>query len=88
MQKGAVRIAMRSLEFVPTTVGAKVGQTVRWRNEDSAPHNVIYQRGPRFTSSGILRPGRSFSVKLTEPGTIHYYCSIHPWMRATIVASR
>jgi plastocyanin len=79
---------MQSLEFVPTTVDARVGQTVRWRNEDNAPHNVIYERGPRFASSRILRPGRTFSIRLTETGTIHYYCSIHPWMQATIVVSR
>ncbi|MHB8690823.1 MAG: cupredoxin domain-containing protein [Solirubrobacteraceae bacterium] len=86
--KRAVRVAMRNLEFVPTTVDARVGQTVRWRNKDNAPHNVIYKRGPRFASSRILWPGQIFSIRLTEPGTIHYYCSIHPWMQATIIVSR
>ena len=28
-----------------------------------------------------------FSVRLTQAGTIHYFCTLHPWMKATIVVS-
>lgn len=85
---GTVPVVMKSLDFTPTTVDAKVGQKVTWTNEDSSPHNVTYVSGPRFTSSRpVMRPGTDFSLRLTEPGTIHYFCSIHPWMRATIVVS-
>ena len=84
-----VQIVMRSLAFNPPTVHAKLGQTVIWVNEDNAPHNVTYVSGPRFRSSRpALRPGTKFSFTLSQPGTIHYYCSIHPWMTATIVVSR
>ena len=80
---------MRSLDFNPTAVRAKVGQTVIWTNEDTSPHDVTYVSGPRFRSSRPkMRPGAKFSLRLIEPGTIHYYCSIHPWMTATITVSR
>jgi plastocyanin len=85
---GTVRVVMKSLDFTPTVVKAKIGQRVVWTNEDSAPHNVTYVSGPRFKSSRTMIPGATFSVKLTEPGTIHYYCSIHPWMKATIDVSQ
>jgi plastocyanin len=85
---GAAQVVMKALEFSPITVEAKVGQTVVWTNEDTSPHNVTYVSGPKFTSSPTLSPNAKFSIKLTEPGTIHYYCSIHPWMKATIVVSR
>ena len=79
---------MRSLAFNPPAFHAKVGQTVIWTNEDNAPHNVTYVSGPRFRSSRPkLRPGARFSLTLHQPGTIHYYCSIHPWMTATIIVS-
>ena len=79
---------MKVLEFSPTAVDAKVGERVMWTNEDSSPHNVMYVSGPRFKSSRpSMRPGTRFSIRLTEPGTIHYFCSIHPWMKATIVVS-
>jgi plastocyanin len=84
---GAAQVVMRSLEFTPTVVHAKVGQRIMWVNEDSSPHVVSYVSGPRFTSSRVLSPGAKFSIKLTQSGTIHYFCSLHPWMKATVVVS-
>jgi amicyanin len=79
---------MQSLFFTPTVLNAKVGQTIVWTNEEAAPHNVTYVSGPRFRSSRrILGLGAKFSLTLTQPGTIHYYCTIHPWMKAAIVVS-
>jgi plastocyanin len=84
---GTARVVMRSLAFAPTIVHAKVGQRIMWANEDSSPHDVRYVSGPSFTSSRVLSPGAKFSIKLTQSGTIHYFCSLHPWMKATVVVS-
>jgi plastocyanin len=85
---GTVLVTMKSLAFYPTLIHAQVGQRIAWRNDDSAPHNVTYVSGPRFVSSRpSMKPGTTFSLELTKSGTIHYYCSIHPWMTATIVVS-
>jgi plastocyanin len=84
-----VQIVMRSLAFNPPAINAKIGQKVTWINEDNAPHNVTYVSGPRFRSSRPkLRPGARFTVTVNRMGTIHYYCSIHPWMTATINVAR
>ena len=40
------------------------------------------------TSRGRLEPGATFSLKLTSAGTIHYLCTLHPWMKATLVVSK
>ena len=85
---GPVQVLMKILEFTPAAVHARVGQRVVWMNDDSSPHNVTYVSGPRFTSSRLMRPGATFSIGLTAPGTIHYFCTIHPWMQATIAVSR
>jgi amicyanin len=86
---GTVQVAMKVLEFAPAAVDAKVGQKVTWTNADSSPHNVTYVSGPRFKSSRLMMaPGETFAIKLTQPGTIHYFCTLHPWMKATIVVSR
>ena len=84
------KVEIKNLAFSPPTIDARVGQTITWTNDDSPPHNVTYQGGPKFTSSGTLNPGQSFSLKLTsaDVGTIHYYCTIHPFMKATIVVSQ
>lgn len=81
-------VEMKALDFSPTAVAAKVGQRVVWTNEDSSPHNVTYVSGPRFKSSRrFLNTGQKFSLRLTAAGTIHYVCTLHPWMKATIVVS-
>jgi plastocyanin len=82
-----VHVIMKSLAFSPTSIHAAVGQQVLWSNIDNAPHNVTYVSGPRFASSKTLNPGHHYEITLTTPGTIHYYCSIHPWMKATIVVT-
>jgi amicyanin len=85
---GTVQIVLKSLYFNPPAVRATVGQQVTWTQEDQAPHNVTYVSGPKFASSGTLvKLGSTFSIRLTEPGTIHYVCTLHPWMKATIVVS-
>jgi amicyanin len=88
-QSGTVNVAMNTLAFVPDQVHAAVGQTVTWTNKDNVPHNVIYVSGPTFRNSRAqIRNGSTFSIKLTQAGTIHYLCSIHPWMKGTIVVSK
>ena len=84
---GPPHVVMRDLEFSPTVVRARVGQQVSWVNADGSPHNVLYVSGPRFQNSRTIRPGGRFALRLTQPGTIQYYCSLHPWMKATIVVS-
>jgi plastocyanin len=83
----AVHATIKNFVFIPSTIHVTVGQTIEWTNEDAPPHNVTYVSGPEFRSSGTLRTGATFSVKATQKGTIHYYCSIHPWMKATIAVS-
>ena len=85
---GAPTVTMQNVAFSPGTLQAKVGQTVTFKNADNPPHNVTYVSGPKFTSSGTMNTGDTFSVKLTQPGTIHYVCTIHPFMKATITVTK
>ncbi|HEY2602534.1 MAG TPA: plastocyanin/azurin family copper-binding protein [Thermoleophilaceae bacterium] len=87
--KGTLRIVIQSLTFEPSVAHGSVGQTVLWSNEDNARHNITYVSGPKFKSSRpIVSPSTTFSIKLTQAGTVHYYCTIHPWMKATIVVAQ
>lgn len=84
----ALGVTMKNLAFSPASIQAKVGQTVEWTNQDAPPHNVVYVSGPKFAPSGTLNSGGQFKLKLTQAGTIHYICSIHPFMKATIVVTK
>ena len=82
-----VPVVMQNISFNPPSIHAKVGQTVKWTNMDSAPHNVTYVSGPQFTSSPTFTNGGTFTLKLTKAGTIAYRCTIHPGMNGTIVVA-
>jgi plastocyanin len=85
---GGVAVTMKNLAFLPKVTHAKVGQAVMWTNNDTAAHNVTYVSGPKFASSSTLSPGATFKITASAPGTIKYYCTIHPFMTASIVVSK
>jgi plastocyanin len=79
---------MSGYAFDPKTIDAKVGQSIRWVNDDSAPHNVTGTSGPSFKASSTFGKGGSFTLHLTQAGTYQYYCTIHPFMKGTIVVTK
>jgi plastocyanin len=80
---GAVTIDMKNIAFDPTSVTVKVGQTVKWVNEDDAPHNVV--GGP--LKSKTFGKGGSFEYTPKKAETISYVCTIHPGMKATLTVT-
>ena len=81
--RGDVAIAMKDIKFDPADATAKVGQTVVWTNEDSAPHNVV--GGP--IKSSDFGQGETFEYTPTEAGTIDYVCTLHPGMEGTLTVT-
>jgi plastocyanin len=84
---GVVAIQMKNTSFQPKTVTAKVGQTVKWTNEDSFDHNVKADTGEDFKSKDVGQGG-TYSYKLDKAGTITYECTIHPGMRGSITVTK
>jgi plastocyanin len=83
---GVVDIKMQNISFSPADVTAKVGQTVKWTNEDSVEHNVIATKGEEFKSK-VFGNGKTYEYKLDKPGTITYVCTLHPGMQGTITVT-
>jgi plastocyanin len=78
-----VRVALKDILFVPEKVTARVGQSVRWTNQDDVQHTVKASKGADFESK-TLSKGDTYVAKLTKTGTIDYVCTIHPSQRGTI----
>lgn len=77
-------ITMADLAFSPTTLTVSPGQTVTVVNNDQVTHNVT-ATGGQFRS-GNVAPTSSATFKApTRPGRYPYTCTIHPFMRATLV---
>jgi plastocyanin len=71
--------------FAPAALTVKAGTTVTWINEDEDPHTVVAD-GDAFRSQ-VLGSGGTFSFTFPAVGTFAYVCSIHPFMRGTVVVT-
>ena len=75
-------VAIRGFKFVPTEVNIKVGETVVWTNEDTAPHTVESSDGT--LRSDELAKGDTYSHTFTKAGKYDYICGIHPSMKGSV----
>jgi plastocyanin len=78
-------VRMAGSRFEPATITIAPGQTVRWFNDDTAPHTVTAIDGS--WDSGDLSPGGSFERRFDTQGTYPYVCRYHPWMTGKVQAT-
>jgi plastocyanin len=74
-------VTMQGFKFSPAEVHIKVGQTVEWKNQDSASHTVEIAG----ISSGELFTGDTWTHTFATAGTFDYSCGIHPSMHGKVV---
>jgi plastocyanin len=74
-------VVEKGFAFDPATLEVKVGDTVTFKNEDSAPHNVKID-GKEL---GTQDPGASVTWTAAAAGSFPYTCTIHPAMAGEIV---
>jgi plastocyanin len=77
-----------SFAFSPASLTIKAGSTVMWKNMTQAAHTVTSDDGKSFDSGSanpIAAQTGTFSFTFNTPGTFAYHCSIHPFMKATII---
>ena len=75
--------------YDPSPVTVKSGSTIRWVNEDLAPHTATSgspESGPStHYDTGIIGPGQSADqIMPLSKGVLEYYCTFHPYMKGTI----
>jgi plastocyanin len=71
--------------YSPSSLNVNVGTTVTWVNKDTVTHTVTSQGSSLFDSAN-LPTGGTFSYTFTQGGTYGYYCTVHPWMKGTVIA--
>jgi plastocyanin len=86
---GGAEVGMRNIQFDPTDVTVKAGETVTWTNNEGVPHDVDKTGGPgpQFSSGpeGGMMEGDSFEHTFDRPGTYEYVCRVHaPGMAGTV----
>lgn len=75
-----VEVAVSAIDntFRPETLTVQAGTTVVFTNDGRSEHNVLTVEGEGWgvETTGFL-PGDEYRHRFTEPGTYHYYCSLH-----------
>ena len=77
---GASVVVEKDFAFQPASLEVKVGDTVTFTNEDSAPHNVIIDS----KELGQQEQGASVTWTAEKAGSFPYSCKIHPSMTGEI----
>jgi plastocyanin len=78
-------IKIANFTFDPPTLTVKAGTTVTWVNADDIPH-LVSEKDGKFRSSA-LDTDEKFSQTFSTPGTVEYFCIIHPHMTGKIVVT-
>ena len=68
-------VDIRGFMFIPAQVTITQGESVTWRNFDSAQHSAFFNS--LGTGTGSLSQGDSKSLTFNTPGTFNYVCGIH-----------
>jgi plastocyanin len=76
--------------YNPSPLNVAVSRTVLWTNNDNAAHTVTEGNPSGNTpsngfDSGILNPGQTFKHAFDKPGTVDYYCTLHPFMLGQVM---
>jgi plastocyanin len=75
-------VSVVDVAFQPADIEVPAGTTVEWTNDDPFAHTVTARDGA--FDSGSMDGGETFSQVFSEPGTVEYYCAIHPSMTGTV----
>ena len=69
--------------FNPSSIQIDAGSTVTWKNLDALIHTVTAV-DKSFNSGNIAADG-SYSHTFSKPGSYSIICTLHPFMKATVV---
>ena len=78
--------------FQPNPLTIKVGNTVRWTNDDIVIHTVTSGSGPndpgegKQFNSGLLGEGQTVTHTFNKAGEFNYFCLVHPNMIGKVIA--
>jgi plastocyanin len=85
---GGAQVSMKDIQFHPSNVTIKAGETVTWTNDESVAHDVDGSGpGGKFSSgpTGGMNEGDTFKFTFDKPGKYDYVCRVHaPGMAGTV----
>ncbi len=77
-------VTQRNKGFSHKKLKLKVGDTIKFTNEDSFAHNVFSLSPAKSFDTGSFGNGQVKSVTFDKPGKVEVECAIHPDMRLDV----
>lgn len=77
--------------FNPGKITVEPGAVVYFTNKDKAPHDAVSSKkikGKPAFNSGSPTTGNFKATAPRTPGTYTYICTVHPFMKGTLVVKR
>lgn len=73
-------VTMAGMAYQPAAVQAKVGDVIRFVNNDTVDHDVFVPTKDFGVDLGMQKPGQSVELPLARSGSFEVECVIHPHM--------
>ena len=81
----ATSIAQKDKAFSVENVAIKLGEKLRFVNDDTVTHNITVKTPGGESQPGILeKPGDEMELAFDEVGTHQVRCLIHPKMKLSV----
>jgi len=76
-------VHIKNFAYVPDKVTINAGDSVRFIQDDDAPHTVTAT--DKTFDSGNLDKGKTWTHKFDKAGTYAYFCAYHTYMKGSVV---
>ncbi len=80
-----VDVSMVNKTFAPQIINIKVGDTVRWTNQDEATHTAASNAAPTSWNTGDVETDESATIVFNTEGDHPYYCIYHTYMVGFVI---
>jgi plastocyanin len=77
-------VTQKNKAFSVKKLAVKVGDSVKFVNEDPFAHNVFSLSDAKSFDLGSHGQGASRSVTFDKPGTVEIECAVHPDMKMVV----
>ena len=81
-------VSQKGKAFSVKKLSVKVGDTVKFLNEDPFSHNIFSLSDAKSFDLGAFGQGQSRTVTFDKPGTIEVECAVHPDMHMVIEVAK
>ncbi len=82
-RSGAVTVSIGDYIYRPGKITVRAGTRITFVNHDQQPHTATFE--PASLGDKVVVSRASAIVTLSRPGTYHYFCEFHAFMRGTVV---